>query len=893
MAFRKYTIILSGLLIFFGLYLASLYSYLLFHSLAEIFSIVVAFAIFIVAWNSRRFGENSYFLFLGIAYLFVGGLELIHTLGYKGMGVFQGYDTNLPTQLWIATRYLESLSLLIAPFLVGRKLNIGRIFAIYSLFFIIVLGTILGSVFPDSFVEGSGLTPFKKISEYIISLILFASIFVLYRKRQEFDAQLLRLLIGASVVTIFSEFSFTLYIHAYGLPNLIGHFLKIVSFYLIYKALIETVLTKPYEVLFKNLTKTNEQLQQEIEERNQAVEALKASEENYRAIFDSVNDAIMIHDVKTSRPLDTNPKMVELLGYDREELTQMKVGDWTAGDPTIIQKEAMRRIKEAALGKPQLFEWHVKRKDSKLIWVEVNLKSAVIRGQRCVLAVVRDITERKRAEEALKKAKEEVELASQAKSEFLANMSHEIRTPLNGILGYAQILERDTHLTEKQRNAVEIIKRSGNHLLTLINDILDLSKIEAGKLDIEATSFHLYHFLKDITDISRIRAEQKDISLKAEFAPHLPTIVTGDEKCLRQILLNLLGNAVKFTEKGSVTFRVKSEKLNVKSGYEEVRKQSTINNQQSTIRFEVEDTGIGIAPGKLGKIFQPFEQVRDSRIKIEGTGLGLAISQRLVEAMGSHLYVQSTVGEGSTFWFDVELPEAKVGIVTETKQIHSIIGYKGEKRKILVADDRPENLTMLKEVLLPLGFGIIEAVDGRGALNKALECIPDLILMDLVMPVMDGFEATKQIRQVPELQDTIVIAISASTFRETKEEILTSGCHDFLEKPVNIDELLEKLQVHLNIEWIYQDELDRQPLQSSIPLSHERSLIPPPQKELTVLFELAKIGDIVNIKKHTNHLAQLDKQFLPFVAKIRQLANAFEINAIKVFIQDYMEEKHE
>lgn len=272
--FEKFPLILLSLLILCGLYLTSRYSYLLFHSLAELFSIVIAFAMFIIAWNSRRFGENDYLLFIGTAYLFVGGFDLIHTLGYKGMGVFHGYDTNFPTQLWIAARYLESLSLLIVPFLIGRKLKIGHIFVIYSVIFMVVLSSIFGFVFPDCFIEGSGLTPFKKMSEYVISLFLFASIFVFHRKQRELNPQLLRLLIGSIVVTIVSELSFTLYIDAYGFFNLIGHFLKIVSFYLIYKALIETALMKPYDVLFRNLTHTNAQLQGEINERKQAEEAI-------------------------------------------------------------------------------------------------------------------------------------------------------------------------------------------------------------------------------------------------------------------------------------------------------------------------------------------------------------------------------------------------------------------------------------------------------------------------------------------------------------------------------------------------------------------------------------------------------------------------------------------
>ena len=268
--------IIAGILILFALYLTSLHSYLLFHGLAEIFSIVVACGIFILAWNSRRFLDNNYLLFLGIAYLFVAGLDLIHTLGYTGMGVFTGYATNLPAQLWIASRYMESLSLLIAPLFIGRKLKTNFVFAAYTLAIFVLLGSIFyWPIFPICFVEGVGLTPFKKISEYIISLILLGSIALLFQKREEFDAGVLRLLIASIIVTITSELAFTFYSHAYGFSNLIGHYFKIVSFYLIYKAIIETGLVKPYDLLFRNLKQSEEDLRYERDNLQKALAKVK------------------------------------------------------------------------------------------------------------------------------------------------------------------------------------------------------------------------------------------------------------------------------------------------------------------------------------------------------------------------------------------------------------------------------------------------------------------------------------------------------------------------------------------------------------------------------------------------------------------------------------------
>ncbi|MFH1483702.1 MAG: MASE3 domain-containing protein [Chloroflexota bacterium] len=256
-----------GALVFLGLYLTSRYSYLLFHSTAELFSIVVAFSAFIIAWNSRRFLDNNYLLFMGIAYLFIGGLDLVHTLAYRGMGVFQGYGSNLATQLWIGSRYVESLSFLIAPFLFGRRLRPGFVFLSYGVAISLLLASIFyWKVFPVCFVEGTGLTPFKIASEYLISLILLASIFLLFQRRRAFDRGVLRLLVASMVVTIAAEMAFTLYTDPHGLFNLLGHYLKIVSFYLVYVAIIETGFKRPYALLFRNLKQSEESLARQAAE---------------------------------------------------------------------------------------------------------------------------------------------------------------------------------------------------------------------------------------------------------------------------------------------------------------------------------------------------------------------------------------------------------------------------------------------------------------------------------------------------------------------------------------------------------------------------------------------------------------------------------------------------
>ena len=272
--YRILNLILWGLILL-GLYLTSLYSFLLFHGISEIFSIVVACAIFMIAWNSREFLDNNYLMFLGIAYLFVGGLDLLHTLSYKGMGIFKGYDADLPTQLWIGARYFQSLSLLSAPLFLNRAMNTKYVLMGCLTAFILLLALIFGGVFPVCYVEGSGLTPFKKISEYVISLILVGSLVMLFKNRDEFDVRVFRFLAMSIGLTVFSELSFTFYVSVYGLSNLIGHYFKIIAFFLIYKSVIETGLVKPYSLLFRNLKRSEEAVRIERNKLQSALEQVR------------------------------------------------------------------------------------------------------------------------------------------------------------------------------------------------------------------------------------------------------------------------------------------------------------------------------------------------------------------------------------------------------------------------------------------------------------------------------------------------------------------------------------------------------------------------------------------------------------------------------------------
>ncbi|MEH2295486.1 response regulator [Nostoc sp.] len=398
---------------------------------------------------------------------------------------------------------------------------------------------------------------------------------------------------------------------------------------------------------------------------------------------------------------------------------------------------------------------------------------------------------------SLELKKELADTANRAKSEFLANMSHELRTPLNGILGYAQILERDKSLTDKQQNGIRIIHQCGSHLLTLINDILDLSKIEAQKMELYNNDFHFPAFLQSVVEICRIRAEQKSISFIYQPTSELPIGISADEKRLRQVLINLLGNAIKFTEKGGVRFTVSfADQFSVNE-----------TNQKPThrIRFQIIDTGIGMNQEQVAKIFLPFEQVGDIKKQSEGTGLGLAISQRIVQLMDSTIQVKSEIGQGSTFWIDLDLPES-VDWMQSTRVMAAgkIVGIATGKRRILIVDDKWENRSVVVNLLEEIGFEIVEATNGQEGLEKAMQFLPNLIITDLTMPVMDGFELTRRLRQQEEFQKLTIIVSSASVFESDQHKSLGIGADDFLPKPVHADDLLQKLQKYLQIEWVYE-----------------------------------------------------------------------------------------
>lgn len=620
-----------------------------------------------------------------------------------------------------------------------------------------------------------------------------------------------------------------------------------------------------------------------------AYQKLEAAEAKYRGIFEHAIEGIF-QSTPDGRYITANPALAKIYGYDTPEEVLANFTDIEHQlyvDPNR-RAEFIRLIEQD--GAVSNFESQVYRADGSVIWICEQASTVRDRDGNLLYyqGLIEDITKRKQAEEQLRQAKEAAESANRAKSKFLANISHELRTPLNGILGYAQILKREKSLTPKQLDGLSLIQHCGEHLLTLINDILNLSKIEARKMELYLSDFHFPEFLRSMTDLFYIRAQQKGIDFIYQPLSPLPSAVRADEKKLRQVLINLLGNAIKFTEKGKVLFKV--------GVVAENERESNCANQTCKIRFQVEDTGIGIPIEKLSEIFLPFQQVGNYNHKAEGTGLGLSISQKLVEMMGGKLQVESKLGFGSVFFFDLNLPVVTSEFIATKTQEPTIKGFKGDKRKVLVVDDKWENRSVLVNLLSPLGFEVAEATDGRDALHKATEFRPDIILMDLVMPVMDGFEATRQLRQSTALKDVAIVATSASAFEHDQQESLSSGCDDFIAKPVREKELFKRLQAHLGLEWTYDEEIKEvKAQQSSLELtplqaSHSQPLAASLKQELATLYELAKIGDIQGIFQGAAILEQLDRKFLPLARELRQLAKGFELKKIRELLKTYMDD---
>lgn len=574
-----------------------------------------------------------------------------------------------------------------------------------------------------------------------------------------------------------------------------------------------------------------------------------------------------------------NPSYARMHGYEVEELEGMPVG--TVFPDTHKHELDIAKNLVEQFGHYSLETYH-QRKDGTVFPVLLDLTQVNETSSSYRIANVQDITERKIVELEVEKyrnnlevlvkertvklnvantelivAKEAAEAASKAKSEFLANMSHELRTPLNAILGYAQVFQYE-NLPTKHAKAIRTIEQSGEHLLTMINDVLDLSKIEARKMDLVESEFNLMIFLESIFDLIYIKAQTKNIEFRKQFSQLLPEGIVGDEKRLRQVLINLLSNAIKFTNEGRVLFRVEL-------------------NQKHELLFTIEDTGVGIPEGNVDEIFESFHQIGALKDRAEGTGLGLPISKALVTMMGGQLQVESKQGRGSKFFFNLPAKSVSVtNVPTYSSRYKRIKGYEGRRQHILVADDNINNRAVLHDILSPLGFLIDTALNGQEVVDKVQQTEFDLVLMDIVMPVLDGFEATAIIKKKMGNRSPVVIAVSASVEEDIMSNASSTGCDSFLPKPVDVDALINEIEKHLKLKWIEKEIGDH--------IVVDEQLVFPEIDVINSLILASEMGKITKIKKVIQKLSN-DEIYNSFVQNVNDFLAAYDFDGMLEYLK--------
>ena len=836
------------------LYACSLYSYLLFHTLVELFCVLVTLAVFLLAWNSRRLLDNHYILFLAISFATSTVLQLLHTFSFKGIGIFVGFDANLPTQLWIASRYLVSLSFLTAPLFIARKLHVTTALTVFTSATALLVLAIFSGHFPNCFIEGKGLTEFKIFSEYLIIAILLTAAALLGLSSDRFDRRVL----GPLIISVFSaaaaDLAFTRYLSVYGPANLVGHLFLFLSSFLTYRAIVSTGLEEPAALLFRSLEQSEQALKQSeallqlaLEERTGELaekEALNAELQRESAVrkegeaaLKRSNERLDLLAATASRLLQSNAprqladvlcrEVMTFLGCDVffnyladgaggmlrlnacagiteeqaagiERLNQgVAICGCAAQDTCTIVAQSIpgsldTRTEQAKSLGMQAYACHPLLSHGRVLGTlsfGTRTRSSFSEDDLSLMKAVADqvaiAIERNLMEESLRQAKQAAEEASRTKSRFVANMSHELRTPMTGVLGMLDLALQSCDETDRT-DYIETAQRSARSLLRILNDVLDLAKVEAGKFSLDSKPFSLRTCIGQAVDVVMPEVRRKGLELALQVEDHLPDHVLGDQVRLRQVLINLIGNAVKFTERGSVRIALRAGERSPQGPME--------------FRFSVRDTGIGIPQDKRHLLFTSFSQLDDSNTRsYGGTGLGLAISKEIVERMGGSIALEGEEGEGSCFSFTVLLGLAEGAAEKESPAAvarpFSPPPTVGRGRRLLIAEDDPTIRQVLGTMLARFEYQVEYAEDGHQAVQRWQQSPYDMIIMDVQMPGLDGFEATRAIRQ-KELERggrLPILAMTAHAMKEDEQRCIAAGMDDYISKPIDFRECLGKI----------------------------------------------------------------------------------------------------
>jgi PAS domain S-box-containing protein len=591
-----------------GFYILSRFNYPLFHSFADMLTTFIAASVFVVVWNRRRLLDNQYYLYVGISFLFFALFDFMHLLGNKGMGVFPQYGNTGPT-FYIVSRYILSISLALAPLFIRRKFNITLIFVIYSaIATLLLLSIFYWRNFPVTYIEGSGLTHFKIISDYVICGILLGATGLLIKNRKAFDPKVLRLIIYSMLLSIATGLAFTLYSDPFGIANAVGHFLQIGSFSLVYLAFIETVLTKPQDILYLDL---------------------KQSEERFNTAFRSSPAALAITRINDGTYIDINNSYERLLGYSRQEVVGRKTTDF---DIYVYAEQRSELAQLALSGKVRDKELIFRKKDGQLIDTICSLEIISAGNQDLFLSTLIDVTARKKAEESLRHYTSELETANKELESFSYAVSHDLRAPLRSMDGYSAALleECSDKLDQEGRQWLTNIRASSLHMGQLINDLLGLSRVVRTEMKFEQVN---------LSELARNQASELNHAQperKVEFVIAPCVEANGDKNLLELVLQNLMGNAFKFTAKSS-SARIEFGLIH-ENGYQ---------------TYFVKDNGAGFDMKYVSKLFQPFQRLHTDK-EYQGTGIGLVTVQRIVQRHGGRVWAEGKVDQGATFYFTLK-----------------------------------------------------------------------------------------------------------------------------------------------------------------------------------------------------------------------------------------------